>query len=76
MGEPEQRFSSACSRTENALLAWATMRGSCAHPDQSFLLAPTALLRDDLWVRTSTPFYSFSCWVVSPDMMVFSLSVF
>jgi hypothetical protein len=59
MGEPEQRFSSACSRTEKALLAWATMRGSCAHPDQSFLLARTALVEDDLWVRTSAPILLF-----------------
>ncbi len=53
MGEPEQRFSSTCSRTENALLTRATMCGSCAHPDQSPLLARAALVRNDLWVRTS-----------------------
>jgi hypothetical protein len=29
------------------------MRGSCTHPDQSFLLALAALLENDLWVRTS-----------------------
>lgn len=59
MGEPEQRFSSTCSRAENALLPWATMGGSCAHPDQSPLLAHTALRRNDLWVRTSAPILLF-----------------
>ena len=59
MGEPEQRFSSTCSRTEYALLAWATMGGSCAHPDQSPLLARAALVRNDLWVRTSGPILPF-----------------
>lgn len=59
MGEPEQRFSSTCSRTEKLLPAWATMCGSCAHPDQSPLLARAALLRNDLWVRTSTAILLF-----------------
>jgi hypothetical protein len=59
MGEPEQRFSSTCSKTEYVLLAWATMCGSCAHPDQSPLLAPAALLENDLWVRTSTAILLF-----------------
>ncbi len=59
MGEPEESFSSPCSRTDTALLAWATMRGSSAHPDQSLMLAHAALLRRDLWVRTSVPILSF-----------------
>jgi hypothetical protein len=59
MGEPEQRFSSACSRAEPLGLPWATMRGSCAHPDQSPLLARAALVRNDLWVRTSAPILRF-----------------
>ena len=41
------------------LLAWATMRGSCALPNQSLLLARMALVRNDLWVRTSTPILLF-----------------
>jgi len=59
MGEPEQRFSSACSRAEQVCLPWATMRGSCAHPDQSPLLARAALRKNDLWVRTSAPILLF-----------------
>jgi hypothetical protein len=59
MGEPEQRFSSTCSKTENGFLAWATLCGACAHPDQSLLLARTALLRNDLRVRTSAPILLF-----------------
>src|SRR5690242_5111894 len=59
MGEPEQRFSSTCSMTENALRPWATMCGSCAHPDQSSLLARIALRKNDLWVRTSTAILLF-----------------
>jgi integrase-like protein len=35
------------------------MRGSCAHPDQSPLLARAALLRKDLWVRTFAPILRF-----------------
>jgi hypothetical protein len=35
------------------------MCGSCAHPDQSPLLARAALLRNDLWVRTSTAILLF-----------------
>lgn len=59
MGEPEQSFSSTCSIPQEVLMTWATMRGSCAHPDQSPLLAHLALLRNDLWVRTSTPILPF-----------------
>src|SRR5689334_6254172 len=59
MDEPGQRFSSTCSKTEHALLTWATMCGSCAHPDQSPLLARAALVRNDLWVRTSAPLLLF-----------------
>lgn len=59
MGEPGQRFSSACSRIELALLIWATMRGSCALPDQPLVLALAALLENDLRVRTSAPILPF-----------------
>jgi len=59
MGEPEQRFSSACSIPQETLVTWATMRGSCAHPDQSPLLARAALENNDLWVRTSTSILRF-----------------
>jgi hypothetical protein len=58
-GEPEQRFSSTCSLSQDALGAGATMRGACAHPDQSPLLALAALVRKDLWVRTSAPILLF-----------------
>lgn len=67
MGEPEQRFSSTCSKAENALLPWATMCGSCTHPDQSPLLAHTALRRNDLWVRTSAPILLFFILGGVPD---------
>jgi hypothetical protein len=59
MGEPGQRFSSACSKAGQVCLPWATMCGSCAHPDQSPLLARTALVKNDLWVRTSAPILRF-----------------
>jgi hypothetical protein len=59
MGEPAQRFSSTCSKTANGFLACATMCGACAHPDQSPLLAQMALVKNDLWVRTSTAILPF-----------------
>lgn len=65
MGEPEQRFSSACSIPQETLVTWATMRGSCAHPDQSPLLALAALESKTISGSEHPPlFYPFSSRVV------------
>src|SRR6058998_683180 len=45
--------------SEKGLPASATRRGSCTHPDQSWILAHKALKSDDLCVGTSSPILPF-----------------